>query len=95
MLILNNCVFTNIPHEPKAQDWDCSKHFVSDNFFDSLLCMMSERRDAPNMVISGTQHWLWAQKPHPAVLYFHLQGAANQTKDGGKKIYYLSSLAEE
>lgn len=35
--------------------------------------------DIPNVVISGSQHWLWEQKPHPhAFQTFCLQEAVSQ-----------------
>lgn len=40
---------------------------------------MSVRADILNIVTSGTQIWLWVQKPHPFVVQtFGLLGAANQ-----------------
>lgn len=37
----------------KKEASDC-KHLVCDRFFCSLLCIMSETADMPNMFISGT-----------------------------------------
>lgn len=40
---------------------------------------MSQKGEVPNMVISGAELWLWAERPHaPNAQAFNLQGSANQ-----------------
>lgn len=63
--VCNNvvCMYINNPCNTKAQASDSSKHSVSDRFFYFWFCMMSPRKNVPNLVISSPTHLLFRSLP--------------------------------